>query len=128
MAKCILYLYLSSFCLSTDEIFPHILMETSFDFLFISGFASWKKKKAGSFSVIKVSDYRKSNPKVNSSNSLLQVCIEWCLFFQQRCIKYLFCANPSEDTNVNKTQTVPSGIPDFRKGDEKIHTDSSNSG
>ena len=40
MAKCILYLYQSSFYLSINEIFPHMLMETRFDFLFVSGFAS----------------------------------------------------------------------------------------
>ena len=40
MAKCILYLYQSSFYLSINEIFPHMLMETSFDFLFVSGFTS----------------------------------------------------------------------------------------
>lgn len=61
------------------------------------------KKKSGSFSIIKGGDYRKSNPKVNNSNSLLQVHIEWCSFSQQRCIKHLFYANPSEDINMNKT-------------------------
>ena len=33
MAMCILYLYQSSFYLSINDIFPHMLMETSFDFL-----------------------------------------------------------------------------------------------
>lgn len=126
MAQCISYLYLSNFYLSTNKIFSHVPMETSFDFLFISGFAFWKKK-LGSFSIIKGSDYRKSNLKVNNSNSLLQVHIEWCSFSQQRCIKHLFYADPPEDINMNKTWSLPLRIPDFRKGDEEIPTNSSNS-
>ena len=48
MAKCISYLYVSSFHLSTNKIFSHMLMETSFDFLFTSGFAFWKKNQVHS--------------------------------------------------------------------------------
>lgn len=129
MAKCVLYLYLCNFYVSTNEIFPHILLETSFDFLLISGFTFWKENnKSSLFSVIKGSDYRKSNPKVNNSNSLLQVFIERCSFSQQRRIKHLLYANPSEDTNMNKSWTVPSWIPDFRKEDEEMRTNSSKSG
>lgn len=92
MAKCVLYLYLSSFYLSINEIFPHMLMETSFDSLFISGSASWGIK-AGSLS---------SRIVIAGNQIMLQVCFEWCSSFQQRCIKHLFYANPSEDTNMNK--------------------------
>jgi hypothetical protein len=51
-------------------------MGKSFDFLLIWEFAFCEEKKAGSFSLIKDSDYRKSNPKDNNRNSLLQVYIQ----------------------------------------------------
>lgn len=72
MVKCVLYLYLFNFYLSINEIFLYILLEISFDFLLIFGFIFWKENnKLSLFFVIKGSDYRKLNLKVNNSNLLL---------------------------------------------------------
>lgn len=72
MVKCVLYFYLFSFYLSINEIFLYILLEISFDFLLIFGFIFWKENnKLSLFFVIKGSDYRKLNLKVNNSNLLL---------------------------------------------------------